>query len=93
MQYARQNNVPFLGTGGGHGYTTSLASIQNGIEIDLGHFNSVAINGSANTITVGGSVHFHNITGPLYAAGKEFRKYLIFISQNRTLSNLSEVGS
>ena len=28
-------------------------------------------------MTVGGSVHFGNITGPLYDAGKEFRMYII----------------
>ena len=28
-------------------------------------------------MTVGGSVHFANITGPLYDAGKEFRKWTI----------------
>ena len=77
IAYAYHNSIPFLGTGGGHGYSASLGSVQNGIKIDLGHFNNFSIDGNANTITIGGSVHFANITGPLYNAGKEWRMLLI----------------
>lgn len=73
IQYAYHHNISFLGTGGGHGYSASLASVRNGIEIDLGHFDTVSVNKNANTMTVGGSVRFGNVTGPLYDAGKEFR--------------------
>lgn len=73
IAYAYKNGIPFLGTGGGHGYSATLGTVENGIEIDLGHFNTFSIDSNANTITVGGSVHFANITGPLYDAGKEWR--------------------
>lgn len=69
------HNISFLATGGGHGYSATLGTVQSGIEMDLGHFNNYSINAEANTITVGGSIHFRNITGPLYAAGKEWRTY------------------
>ncbi|MCJ1386176.1 hypothetical protein MMC17_009302 [Xylographa soralifera] len=73
IEYAFLHNISFLGTGGGHGYSATLGTVQNGIEIDLGHFDTVSIDHAANTMTVGGSVHFANITGPLYDAGKEFQ--------------------
>ena len=73
IEYAYHQNISFLGTGGGHGYSATLDTVENGIEIDLGHFNTVSIDRDANTMTVGGSVHFANITGLLYDAGKEFR--------------------
>lgn len=41
--------------------------------MDLG-FNTVSIDAVANTMTVGGSVHFANLTGPLYNAWKEWRR-------------------
>ena len=73
IKYAYHYNISFLGTGGGHGYSASLGTVQNGIEIDLGYFNTVSIDKDASTMTVGGSVRFGNVTGPLYDAGKEFR--------------------
>ena len=73
IEYAFLHNISFLGTGGGHGYSVTLDTVQSGIEIDLGHFDSVSIDQIANTMTVGGAVRFANITGRLYDAGKEFR--------------------
>ena len=73
VQYAYQQNISFLGTGGGHGYSATLGTVQNGIKIDLGNFNTVDIDQGAKTMTIGGSVHFANVTAPLYNAGKEFR--------------------
>ncbi|KAL2047408.1 hypothetical protein N7G274_001429 [Stereocaulon virgatum] len=73
IEYAFIHNISFLGTGGGHGYSVTLDTVQNGIEIDLGHFETVSIDQNANTMTVGGAVRFANITGPLYDAGKEFQ--------------------
>ena len=76
-RYAYRHNISFLGTGGGHGYSATLGTVRNGIEIDLGHFNTVSIDADASTMTIGGSVRFGNVTGrPLYDAGKEFRKQL-----------------
>ena len=75
MKYAATNSIPFLGTGGGHAYTTTVGSVQNGIDMDLGNFYEVEIDAEANTMTVGANVHFANVTAPLYAAGREFRKH------------------
>ena len=65
---------PFLGSDDGHDYPVTLDTVQNDMEIDLGHFQTFSINSRPNTITVGGSIHFANITGPLYDASKEWRK-------------------
>ena len=66
--------MPFLATGGGHGYTWSLGQLQNAIQIDLGNFQTVEIDTAANTMTVGGAVRIGNVTHDLLAVGKEFRK-------------------
>lgn len=77
IKYASEHGIPFLGTGGGHGYTTTLSLLQNGIDIDLGFFNSVDVDISSDTMTIGGSVIFDDIFDPLYSAGKEIRKSFI----------------
>ena len=74
VRYASQNNIPFMGTGGGHGYTTTTSAIKNGINIDLGGFKSIAIDAAANTMTIGGAVTFGDVLNPGYNAGKEIRR-------------------
>lgn len=69
-----QYNIPFLATGGGHGYSTSFGKLQNGLELDLGGFKEINIDIAASTMTVGGAVTFGDIYEPLYAVGKEIRK-------------------
>lgn len=61
--------------GGGHGYTTTFAELQYGLEIDLSGFNQVAVDADANRMTIGGGVRFRDIFEPLYSAGKEIRKF------------------
>jgi fumiquinazoline A oxidase len=46
----------------------------NGIDIDLGNFNTVDVDVKSDTITIGGSVIFDDIFDPLYNAKKEIRK-------------------
>lgn len=74
VQYAAQNDVPFLATAGGHGYSGSLGALHNGIELDMGYFNSVSVDASTNLLTIGGSVRFSDLMGPCYSAGKAIRK-------------------
>ncbi|KAL9594846.1 MAG: hypothetical protein Q9179_005215 [Wetmoreana sp. 5 TL-2023] len=64
-------NIPFLPTGGGHGYSTSFGQLKNGLELDLGGFKEINIDKAAKTVTVGGSVTFGEVYEPLYAAGFE----------------------
>jgi len=73
IKYAAKNSIAFMGTGGGHGYTTTTSAVKNGINIDLGAFDSVSINKAASTMTIGGAVTFGDVLGPVFAAGKEIR--------------------
>jgi len=66
--------VPFLATGGGHGYTWTLGELENAIQLDLGHFQTIDIDADANTMTIGGAVRIGNVTEQLHAVGKEFRR-------------------
>ncbi|GLA24796.1 hypothetical protein AnigIFM63326_001079 [Aspergillus niger] len=68
---AASNKIPFLATGGGHGATITYVNCTNGIEIDISNFDTVSIDASNNTMTVGGAVRFEDIIPPLYEAGKE----------------------
>ncbi len=61
ISYSHANHIPFLGTGGGHGYSTTLGALRNGIELDLSLFNSNSIETAANNMTVGGSVTFCDV--------------------------------
>ncbi|OCK73149.1 Glucooligosaccharide oxidase [Lepidopterella palustris CBS 459.81] len=72
IKYAAQNNVSFLATGGGHGYSGSLGALHDGIELVMGNFKSVEVDTAKNLMTVGGSARFRDVTGPCYAAGKAF---------------------
>lgn len=73
VNYASNNSIPFLGTGGGHGYSTTTSALQNGLDIDLSGFNTVSVDDSASKMTIGGGVRFRDILDPVYAAGKEIR--------------------
>lgn len=77
IKLATAYKFPFLATGGGHGYGTTFGLLQNGLELDLGHFKTVEVDAEANTLTIGGSVTFAEIMDPLYNAGKQIRKSFI----------------
>ena len=89
-----ENNIPFLATGGGHGYSTSFGKLQNGLELDLGGFRNITVDKAASTLTVGGAVTFGDVYEPLYNAGKEIRKSLLEQSSCRGVTNdCEETGS
>ncbi|KAK8011610.1 FAD-dependent oxidase [Apiospora arundinis] len=70
ISYASQNHVRFMGTGGGHGYTSTTARLQNGIDIDLDAFRQVNVSAAENTMTIGGAVHFDQVFDVLFEQGK-----------------------
>lgn len=69
IKLAATFKIPFLATGGRHGYTTTLGRLDWGVEIDLGQFNQVKVDKSAATLTIGGGVVFADIFDPVYDAG------------------------
>ena len=66
--------MPFLATGGGHGFATTFGALENGLELDLGFFHDVTVNVATSTMTIGGAVIFRDIYDILYDAGKEISK-------------------
>lgn len=76
VKLAIAHNIPLLATGARHGYTVTLARLQNGLAIDLSHFDSVRVNEQDETVTVGGAVKMRQVLDPVYDAGFELRKFI-----------------
>lgn len=76
VRYAAANDIPFLATGGGHGYTTSYGALQSGLKVDLSFFDQTDVDADQNTVTVGGSVTFEQVTEQVYQAGREIREII-----------------
>ncbi|KAI9699566.1 MAG: hypothetical protein M1820_007064 [Bogoriella megaspora] len=72
--FAANSSTPFLTTGGGHGFATTLGRLQHGIELDMSNFNTVNVDADANTMTIGGAARFRDVLGPLGAARKEIHE-------------------
>ncbi|RYC63463.1 hypothetical protein CHU98_g2747 [Xylaria longipes] len=73
VKLARQQHLPFLATGGRHGYSTTLGDLQGGLAIDLSKPNSIKIDKSAATLTIRPGVRFRDIFDPVYEAGFEIQ--------------------
>lgn len=73
---ATKHNIPFLATGGRHGFVSTLAHLQNGLALDLSQLNDVTVDQSAATLTIGPGVRFRDIFDPVYNAGFQIREYL-----------------
>lgn len=59
----------------------------------MGNFNRVRIDAGNNILTVGGSVKFNDVMGPVYAAGKAIRMLEKFIVPSLSLTFHIAVGS
>jgi fumiquinazoline A oxidase len=73
VQIASAHNIPFLATGGGHGFSLGYGSVQHAVNVDMGNFKSVNLDAEENTLTIGGAVTLSQVWDPLYLAGKELR--------------------
>lgn len=73
VRFVSAVGIPFLATGGGHGFATTLGRLRNGLEIDLSAFKQISIDKGASTMTIGGSVLIAEVIEPLYNAGKEIQ--------------------
>lgn len=72
MKIASASNIPFLTSGGGHGVSTQMAEVRNGIQIDLAKFDTVHFEAETGLLTVGGSTKFSQLVAPLDEAGAQF---------------------
>ncbi|KAL9002894.1 MAG: hypothetical protein Q9188_004200 [Gyalolechia gomerana] len=73
VRFVSAVRIPFLATGGSHGFATTLGRLHDGLEIDLSAFKQISIDKAAGTMTVGGSVLIGDVIEPLYNAGKEIQ--------------------
>lgn len=77
VRLARKHKLPFLATGGRHGFTTTLDALDQGLEIDLSQLDSVEVDATQATLTIGAGVHVNQILDPIYNAGFEMREFSI----------------
>lgn len=89
VQLARQHDIPFLATGGRHGFSTTLHALDQGLEIDLSQLDSVEIDDTNATVTIGAGVVVDDILDPIYDAGFEMREYFSLFFFSKSLSSLS----
>ncbi|KAG8164265.1 hypothetical protein KVR01_006183 [Diaporthe batatas] len=74
VQLARKHKLPFLATGGRHGFSTTLDALDQGLEIDLSQLNEVSIDSEKATLTIGAGVTIGEILDPIYEAGFEMQQ-------------------
>ena len=74
VKAARKYNVPFLATGGRHGYGTTLSKLRNGLAIDMSHLNEVKIDQTSSTLTVEGGAKIRDVLRPVHDAGFQLRR-------------------
>ncbi|KAL4997559.1 FAD-binding domain-containing protein [Aspergillus recurvatus] len=70
VRVSSKRGIRFLAVGAGHGASTTLGRLQDGIEIDLANFNSVNLDRENSLLTVGASVVFSDLFDLLYQSGK-----------------------
>ncbi|KAH7025021.1 uncharacterized protein B0I36DRAFT_387406 [Microdochium trichocladiopsis] len=70
IRFANKHGYPFLAASGSHGWTTALAEMHNGIQINLRRMNSVTVNDDGLTATAGGGILQWEATRALFAKGK-----------------------
>ncbi|CAH0021155.1 unnamed protein product [Clonostachys rhizophaga] len=73
VKFATAHDIPFLATGGHHGYSTNLGKLFKGLAIDLSLLNSVEVFTRNATLVVGGGTRWDQVLDPVYEAGFEMR--------------------
>ncbi|KAI9780497.1 MAG: hypothetical protein M1816_002836 [Peltula sp. TS41687] len=68
---ASRTNTSFLATSQRHGLSMTLASISNGLDIDITYLKQIQVDAYKNVMTIGGGVNFQEVVDVLYAKGKE----------------------
>ncbi|KAG7001440.1 FAD-linked oxidoreductase OXR1 [Physcia stellaris] len=69
VKIASLHNIPFLATGGRHGYTTTLGELDGGLAIDLSQLKAYSIDKAAGQLTIGGATTLADFQNDLFAAG------------------------
>ncbi|KAI9374704.1 hypothetical protein BJX61DRAFT_264134 [Aspergillus egyptiacus] len=69
VRFATSHNIPFLATGTRHGYGSTLGGLQGGLALDLSPLDSISVDTSAGTLTVGPGVTSGEVFDPVFDAG------------------------
>ncbi|KAL4745582.1 hypothetical protein BDW72DRAFT_211212 [Aspergillus terricola var. indicus] len=70
VRVSGDRGIRFLAVGAGHGASTTLGRLHEGIEIDLANFHTIDLDLQNSLLTVGGSVVFSDLYDLLYQSGK-----------------------
>ncbi|KAI2607189.1 uncharacterized protein GGS25DRAFT_322188 [Hypoxylon fragiforme] len=71
IKLVRSHNIPFLATGGRHGYSPTLGKLQSGLALDLSQLNTISVDNNTDTLTIGGGTTLGQVFDPVYEAGYE----------------------
>ncbi|KAL9577457.1 MAG: hypothetical protein Q9212_006351 [Teloschistes hypoglaucus] len=75
VQFASKHNIPFLVVNKGHGSTSTLGAVKNGIEIHIRTLNQVVINADGKSASVGGGSYNQELIDTLWKKGKASGKF------------------
>lgn len=78
IKTANRLELPFLAVAGGHGWTSTISNIKQGIQINLRRLNTASVNADGQSATVGGGILVHELVKALYAEGKQAGQFKIF---------------
>lgn len=68
--------MPFLAVSGGHGWSSSLNNVRNGIQINMRKLNTTRLRDEGNSAIVGGGTMQYEITAALFNSGKRAGMYV-----------------
>jgi FAD/FMN-containing dehydrogenase len=71
VQFASKFGIPFLAVSGTHGWTKTLNNLRHGIQINMRKLNSVTVDPSGTTATIGGGTLQWETNRALYAKKKQ----------------------
>ncbi|KAL3478001.1 hypothetical protein BJX99DRAFT_269547 [Aspergillus californicus] len=71
VKLATDHNIPFLATGGRHGYGSTLGNLQDGLALDLSPLNNMTTDAAAETLAVGPGIKLSDVFDPVFNAGYE----------------------
>ncbi|KAL6710067.1 hypothetical protein ACN47E_009858 [Coniothyrium glycines] len=70
IQFANRHNISFTAYSGGHGGTSALGDVKDGIQINLRKLNTITLSDDGTYVTVGGGIKSKELIDALWAMGK-----------------------
>ncbi|KAL8990450.1 MAG: hypothetical protein Q9177_000900 [Variospora cf. flavescens] len=70
VSFANKFGIPYLAVNKGHGSTSTLGAVKNGIEIHVRSLNSVTVNADGKSASLGGGIYNQELIDNLWSQGK-----------------------